>query len=294
MKKYIFSDLIMENAAIKNTSCGNIDPDEYSCEWKSGIEICKLNIKNGEASKRYSCAVGSYVTVYTDRLDRYDTFERDTISDIVADEIRALTQKNCAKRDINSLSVLIAGMGNREITPDALGARTVDLVRVTRHMQKFHPDYSNEVSTITAVACGVLGKTGIESFELLKGIIDQIHPQLLIAVDALAAKSSSRVASVIQISDTGISPGSGVGNKLTEINQKTVGIPVIALGIPTVVSAATLVADALNDAGIQVVDKKMRGVLENYREMFVSPKECDLIVKSSAELLARAIEKAFL
>ena len=296
MQKYIFSDLVMENATIENIRQKSICREEYNCEWKNGIEICRLNIENSVESKKYACAIGSYVTIYTDRLDRYDISEVDILSDIVADEIRSIVKRTCELQSQDNISVLIVGMGNRGITPDALGARTVELVRVTRHMQKLAPACNDQShsNVIAAMPCGVFGETGIESLELIKGVVRQISPQLLIAVDSLAAKSSTRLASVIQLSNVGIAPGAGVGNKRSEINQKTLGIPVIAIGIPTVISAATLVADTLCCAGIQNVDKKTRKALEKYADLFVAPKECDLIIDSSAELLARSVEKAFL
>ena len=146
---------------------------------------------------------------------------------------------------------------------------------------------------LSALAPGVLGQTGMEAADLIRGAVDAVHPDVVLAIDALAARSTERLASTFQLSDTGISPGSGIGNRRRAIDRASIGVPVISLGIPTVVDSATLIGDALRKAGIEDMDDRLRAVLENRRQFFVSPKESDLITAQTAILLTSAIEEAF-
>ena len=147
--------------------------------------------------------------------------------------------------------------------------------------------------SLSALSPGVLGQTGIETLELLRGTVRSVRPDVMVVVDALAARSCERLASTVQISDTGISPGSGVGNHRAAINRETVGIPVIVLGVPTVVNSSTLVYDALEQAGIHEISPPLRHVLENGKSFFVSPKESDVITEAVSGLLSSAINTAF-
>ena len=146
---------------------------------------------------------------------------------------------------------------------------------------------------LSAISPGVLGETGIETLELIRGAVRSVRPDLVIAVDALAARSCSRLATTVQISDSGIVPGSGIGNHRTAITMETLGVPVISVGVPTVVVSSTLVWDALREAGIDEVSSTLRAVLDNGKRFFVSPKESDLISDAVSELLAGAISEAF-
>ena len=191
--------------------------------------------------------------------------------------------------------VLVAGLGNAEITADAVGPQTVHRLTVTRHLHEYDREIFRLIGRcqLSALAPGVLGQTGMEALDLIRGAVRAVRPNVVLAVDALAARSTARLAATVQLSDTGIAPGSGIGNRRRAINQKSVGVPVISLGIPTVVDSATLVYDALQKAGIGEVDAPLREVLENQRHFFVSPKESDLITAQTAALLTEAIEQAF-
>ena len=192
-------------------------------------------------------------------------------------------------------SVLTVGLGNRDITADALGPKTVDGLLVTRHIKEYKPDIFEKIGQreMSALCPGVVGQTGIETFELIEGAVKRVCPDLVIVIDALAARSVDRLATTVQISDTGIAPGSGIGNKRRRIDRESLGVPVLAVGVPTVVDSATLVYDALGRAGIEETSEELERVLENSRSFFVSLKESDVAVSESARLLANAINYAF-
>ena len=158
--------------------------------------------------------------------------EMENIAQSLAKEIKQLVENKIQSKE----DILIVGLGNEEVTPDALGPNVVKNIEVTRHIIQYLPQYIDEnARPVSAIAPGVLGTTGIETVEIIKGVVDNVKPKLLIVIDALASRSIERISSTIQLSDTGIVPGAGVGNKRKEITQDSLGIPVIAIGIPTVV-----------------------------------------------------------
>ena len=200
------------------------------------------------------------------------------------------------------------GLGNIYVTPDALGPKVINEIEVTRHIMKYLPQYVEEgTRMVSAISPGVLGTTGIETLEIIKGIVDNIHPKLVIVIDALASRSIERISSTVQLSDTGIVPGAGVGNKRTEISQATLGIPVIAIGIPTVVETAVLVNDSL-DLFITKLQEEAKSndylnqlkEQDNYEQikeallpkdynLIVTPKEIDDLIENMSEVVAKGI-----
>ena len=202
--------------------------------------------------------------------------------------------------------MLVVGLGNEYVTPDSLGPKVTQDIEVTRHVIKYMPEYVEEgTRPISAIAPGVLGTTGIETLEILEGIVNNVKPKLLIVIDALASRSIERISSTIQLSDTGIVPGAGVGNTRKELSQNTLGIPVIALGIPTVVENAVLVNEAL-DLFISKLQDEGRSndylnelqQKDNYEEikealnpgdynMIVTPKEIDELIENMTDIVAR-------
>ena len=207
--------------------------------------------------------------------------------------------------------ILVVGLGNIYVTPDALGPKVINEIDVTRHLINYLPQYVEEgTRMVSAIAPGVLGTTGIETVEILKGIVENIKPKLLIVIDALASRSIERISSTVQLSDTGIVPGAGVGNTRSEISKNTLGIPVIAIGIPTVVETAVLVNDCL-DVFIQKLqdEAKSNDYLnklkeeDNYEEikeallpkeynLIVTPKEIDDLIENMKDVVARGINFA--
>lgn len=228
-------------------------------------------------------------------------------ADVVKDELKKIISMHCQPHD----EILVVGLGNQFVTPDALGPKVVSEIEVTRHFLKYTPQYVIEgTRSVCAVAPGVLGTTGIETSEIIKGIVNNVKPKMLIVIDSLASKSIERVSSTVQISDTGIVPGGGVGNAQAELSVKTIGIPVIAVGVPMVVESAVLVNDCLdifigklqseaksNDYLNELKDK------DNYEEikeslnpsgynMIVTPKEIDELIEKMKEVIAKGINYA--
>ena len=181
--------------------------------------------------------------------------------------------------------VLVVGLGNRAITPDAVGPKTADHTMVTRHLVEREPQHFGMFRPVAALAAGVLGTTGVESGELVHAVVERIHPACVIAVDALAARSVRRLCRTIQIASSGITPGSGVGNARKALNQETLGVPVVALGVPTVVDAATLAADL---AGDQLPE----GALDGAPSLIVTPKDIDTHVSDVAKVIGYGINLA--
>ncbi|WP_339178049.1 GPR endopeptidase [Oceanobacillus sp. FSL W7-1293] len=187
---------------------------------------------------------GNYVTIHTDGVKKQDTEKQHQAAKILAKELEELMRK----QDLpDQASCLIVGLGNWNVTPDALGPMTVEKVLVTSHLFRLQPESVAEgYSEVAAITPGVMGVTGIETSDVIFGIIEKYQPDFVIAIDALASRSISRVNETIQLSDTGIHPGSGVGNKRKEISRQTLGIPVIAIGVPTVVDAVTITSDTID------------------------------------------------
>lgn len=238
--------------------------DGVKVEENDNVTTVTVFNENGAAA--LGKGIGKYITYCTDTaLDDSQIFDGrlDELSKILF----SLLPKNIK-------SVLVAGLGNTDITADALGPKTVNYVLATRHIIN---DYNNDNSyfsdffNVSSISTGVLGDTGIESAEIIKGVVNQIKPDCVIAVDALAASSSSRLGNTVQLSDVGISPGSGVGNHRYEISESTLGVPVVSIGIPTVVS--TSVIRGKNDNGA----------------MFVTPREIDRIIEHGAKLIAMTV-----
>lgn len=260
-----------------------------------GCRILRVQIKTPEAAARIGKPQGRYVTVECGNIRLLDEVELERVTCALSVEIREMAERCAGRRVGSGFSVLVAGLGNDEITPDAIGPETVRRLSVTRHLRRFDTALFSTLGLceIAAITPGVLGQTGLETVELVRGAARAASPDVVIAVDALAARSVERLAATVQLSDTGIHPGSGIGNARRALNAETLGVPVMALGVPTVVESATLVFDALTEAGLADCGDKFRKRLETGRDFFVAPKEIDLLTRAAAVLLAGAIEKAF-
>ncbi|WP_152656305.1 GPR endopeptidase [Oceanobacillus sp. CFH 90083] len=187
---------------------------------------------------------GNYVTIHTDGVKKQDTEKQHQAAKVLAKELEELIKKQNLPA---KASCLVVGLGNWNVTPDALGPMTVEKVMVTSHLFRLQPESVAEgYSEVAAITPGVMGVTGIETSDVIFGIVEKYQPDMVIAIDALASRSISRVNETIQLSDTGIHPGSGVGNKRKEISKQTLGVPVIAIGVPTVVDAVTITSDTID------------------------------------------------
>ncbi len=238
----IHTDLAVESKELYGQGTNKeIEGVSVEVEEKKDYSVTRVEVLNQEGMEMMRKPMGRYITIDVPNLDKTDQDLKDEISKALAKEILAL--------DLNKANskILIIGLGNWNITPDALGPKVVERILVTRHyFLNYKKDMDETMANVAAMSPGVMGMTGIETIDIVKGIVEKIKPDLLIAVDALASRRMNRISTTIQLSDTGISPGSGVGNKRTALNKESLGIPVISLGIPTVVNAATIVSDTLD------------------------------------------------
>ena len=196
------------------------------------IKVTRVKITNEEGEKAIGKKKGNYITIDINKINLSTDEELEQISNVFSEELRKVVETHVSKQD----EMLVVGLGNLYSTPDALGSKVVKDIEVTRHIKKYLPQYIDENErAISAISPGVLGTTGIETAEIIKGIVQNVKPKILLAIDSLASKSIERISSSIQISDTGIVPGAGVGNTRQELTKETIGIPVVAIGVPTVV-----------------------------------------------------------
>ena len=271
------------------------------------IKVERVKITNQKGEQAIGKPVGNYITIDVKKLKIATEEEIQKASEVVTNELKNLIDKHIQKQE----EILVVGLGNIYVTPDSLGPKVINEIDVTRHLINYLPQYVEEgTRPVSAVAPGVLGTTGIETKEILKGIVDNTKPKLIIVIDALASRSIDRISSTIQISDTGIVPGAGVGNTRKEISQATLGIPVIALGIPTVVELATLVSDGI-DIFINRLQEKAESndylnrlqqddKYEEVKEalnvgeynMIVTPKEIDDLIENMKDVVTRGINFA--
>lgn len=262
---------------------------------QNGVAISEMRIEEEAAAKRLGRPMGCYVTLARQGLWKLSGEDYTATRNCLADRLRRMAIEMVGRPPDAGMVVLIAGLGNRDMTADAIGPMTVGKLVVTGHLREREPKAYAAIGccALSAVSPGVLGQTGIETAELVRGAAEAAGAELVIAVDALAARACERLATTIQLCDRGIEPGAGVGNHRQAICRETVGVPVLGLGVPTVVDSSTLVCDALGKAGIGEISDSLRAVLENGRSFFVSPKESDLITAGLTTLLADAIEEAF-
>ena len=276
-------------------------------EIDKNIKVSRVYVLNENGEQAIGKPKGTYITIDVKNLKIAGEDEIQKTSEVVTNELKNMIDQHTQKQG----EILVVGLGNIYVTPDALGPKVINEIDVTRHIIKYLPQYVEEgTRSVSAISPGVLGTTGIETVEILKGIVDNVKPKLLIVIDALASRSIDRISSTIQISDTGIVPGAGVENAREEISKKTLGIPVIALGIPTVVELATLVSDGI-DIFIDRLQEKAESneylnklqANDKYEEvkealnvgeynMIVTPKEIDELIENMKDIVARGINFA--
>ena len=261
--------------------------------WRYG-QLQTLQICHEEAARRLGRPLGEYITVSCDAIWRLETPKLAELERVVARVLTRLLQAETGKPPSGDMSVLVVGLGNAEITADALGPQSVRKLLITRPLREQESDVFLRMGccAVSALAPGVSGQTGMEVAEIIRGVMQRCKPDAVITVDALAARSCDRLASTVQLSNTGISPGSGIGNERCELNRQSLEVPVIAIGVPTVVDSSTLVYDALHEAQIVEIDTQLRQILDNGRRFYVAPKEIDMITARASQLLAHAINLA--
>lgn len=266
------------------------------------VKITRVRITTEAGARALGKKEGLYVTLEAHGLRHKNAELEKSLVYLLAEELTHMIPRDG--------TVLVVGLGNRSSTPDALGPRTMEEIFVTRHMRGFlSPDIARDVRCVCSLAPGVLGVTGIETAEILQGVVEHVRPSVVIVVDALASSSSERIATTIQLSDAGIHPGSGVGNRRFGIDRESMGVPVIALGVPTVIYASTIGLDILHGLertgqiacrfarGERVTEERRRAILRNnmpqeLSQLMVTPRDIDRLIADMARIIGRAINKA--
>ena len=251
---------------------------------REGYQVTTVDILDEQGASSLGKPVGSYVTVQLDALARREEDAFGRAARAIAAELNGLLKLP------EEATCLVVGLGNRAITPDAIGPGVADHTMVTRHLVEQAPEHFGSFRPVAALAAGVLGTTGVESGELVKAVAEKIRPGSIIAVDALASRSMDRVCTTVQLANTGIVPGSGVGNHRAALNRETLGVPVIAVGVPTVVDAGTLAADILAEAGQEGLDPEaLAGAGEG---LMVTPRDIDQRVADLVKVIGYGINLA--
>lgn len=271
-------DLRTDLALEKRELLGREEPEGVESEEsdQGGVKFTKIRVINEKGCEALGKPIGTYITAEIPELMKNPVTDEDMI-EAVAAQLRSLLPKDG--------SILAVGLGNTRITPDAVGPKSVSMVLATRHIGKELSDEIGlgELRSVAGFVPGVLGRTGLEAAESVKGLVGAVSPSAIIVVDALAARKLSRLGTTIQISDIGIIPGSGVGNARKEITERSVGVPVISVGIPTVVDVGTLVAD-LTGSNSEIPSEN--------RDMIITPREIDIVIERASELIGMSINKA--
>lgn len=317
LQKYnVRTDLAVEAKELAEAAHGGPIPGlQEEVEEENGIKVTRLDVTNEMASNRIGRVQGHYVTLEVPGLRGQDTDLQDQVTKVFAKEFGGFLKKIAVPKNAK---VLIVGLGNWNVTPDSLGPLVVENILVTRHFFELAPDQVNPgYRDVSAIAPGVLGITGIESSEIVQGIVDRTKPDAIIAIDALASKSLERVNTTIQIADIGIHPGSGIGNKRRGLTKDILGVPCIAIGVPTVCYASTIVGSVIDmmknhftqgNGGAQQT-KQIMGMLPDLNEherlslvrevlqplghdVVVTPKEIDEFIEDIANILASGLNAA--
>ncbi len=305
------TDLAVEarNMAVERTG-GEIEGVAVEEEEEGNVKVTRIEVMNQAAAQKIGKAPGDYITIESDALRAADKPTQEYLSAVLSDElVELINYTKFNKSSEQEPSILVIGLGNWNATPDALGPEVVHHILVTRHLYDSSPaNVQQGMRPVCALAPGVLGLTGIETAEIIRGVVDRVHPDLILAIDSLAAKESSRLASTIQISNTGIYPGSGLGKNRIGITQQDMGVPVIAMGIPTVINSVNIVNDTIkalertpnmpsnlkstleqNNNYQQVI----QGILQPYMgDLIVSPKGIDQLIRDTSKIIAGGINVA--
>lgn len=263
-----------------------------------GITVSTVEIINEEGKNVFNKEIGKYITVESHALCNGDKAGEEKTSEILAEKIRSLLTPEKLKQ-----GVLVVGLGNRNVTADSLGPGVCDKLFITRHLHAYVPDILDDrINKTSAVAPGVLGITGIETLEIVRGVADNISPGAIVAIDSLASNNVGRIRTTFQLCDTGIAPGSGIGNKRNALNEQELGVKVLGLGVPLVVFASTIAEDLINNTleseginkditpGLQTLIEKVSE--SEGAEMIVTPKDIDTVVEGCSRIIANALNIA--
>ena len=285
------TDLAMESFGASGKS---EMPGVRVSQWETGgVQLTEVVISDAGSAEELGKACGKYLTLESALLRERDPETRMAMAALLGEELARLLPED------ESAPVLVVGLGNRFITPDSLGALTVDRTLVTRHMTG-SDFFRSDLRSVCAVAPGVLGVTGVETLEMVRSLTESVRPGAVICIDSLSARSSARIGSTLQLTDTGIQPGAGVGNLRQALSAETLGVPVVAVGMPTVIYAATLARDAFealsdpdapqDEAALDAMEREL--LSEDVGEMIVTPREIDALVVDAAGVIASGLNRA--
>jgi spore protease len=293
----------------KQENRGDIPGVEVKVDSMGDVTVNRVKVVEDVGARIIGKPKGNYITIEVPKLKDNDKDLHDEVGRILAEEVSRIVELD------DQSVILVVGLGNWNVTPDALGPRVVEHLLVTRHIKEYVPDQIDEgIRSVCAVAPGVLGITGIETSEIIRGIVDRVKPNLVIAIDALASRKMERVSTTIQLADTGINPGSGVGNNRKELSRESMGVPVIAIGVPTVVDAATMANDTIDLVMDSLISESPTGGefynmlkamdrTEKYKlisevispyigNLMVTPKEIDRLIDDVAVVIANGLNLA--
>lgn len=271
------TDLAVEQREMTAKHSANVAVRQYA---RQNANVTEIEILNDEGAQELGKPKGKYITM------EIPAFSHD--SELLDGRLTAMTESIRTLLPETDGPVLVAGLGNEDVTPDALGPRTAHGIFATRHIDRALASELGfgELRDVCAITFGVLGQTGMETAETIRGIVNTIHPAAVITVDALAARSLQRLGKTVQLTDTGITPGSGVGNSRARLDKETLGVPVIAIGVPTVVDAVTLVRDFTSE------HKMAKEKEDEAKAMMVCPREIDVTIRRAARFLALSLNCA--
>lgn len=312
MQGSIRTDLALEAREYyseQNESENEIDGVEVEEYIDKQVIITHVKVLDENGEKILGKPKGSYITLEFADFVYYDADAKEDVSQTLAKELSKIIKIN------EKSTVLVVGLGNWNITPDALGPQVTSKLMVTRHLKEYVPDSIDEgIIPVSAIAPGVLGLTGVETSEIVKGVVDRVKPNVVVCIDALASRKTQRVNRTIQIGNTGIAPGAGIGNNRMALNEESLGVPVIAIGVPTVVDAATLaddtielvIEDLMKEAktgsefynSLSSLDRDEKYLLikqvlgEKMATMVVTPKDIDMVIESLSKIIANGINIA--
>ena len=294
----IHTDLALEDKErfeSDNVEVSGVSVEEFYDEERE-IRVTEVKILTENGAKTMRKPIGTYITMEMANLVLPDEEYHQQVAEELAKYVG-----NILEIDKSDYTALVVGLGNRDVTPDALGPHTVECLNVTRHIVREYGKYAmgeEEAHMVSAIAPGVMAQTGMETYEIIKGIVEMISPDVVFVVDALAARNTKRLNRTIQIADTGIHPGSGVGNHRNEISKDTLGVPVIAIGVPTVVDAATIVRDTMENLVASLDDDNKYEMIQDLIAphlygMFVTPKDIDESIDRIGATIAAGLNILF-
>ena len=253
----------------------------------NGVKVTRIEITNESGARRMEKPVGNYITIEAEGIIEETEGIKEKVENVLAEELSRLIRFHYY------LNVLVAGLGNSAVTPDSLGPQTASRIRVTNHLfEMFGADGDDEMARVSCIAPGVTAVTGMETAELVKKTAELVEPEVIIVIDSLAARDIKRLSTTIQITDTGISPGAGMGNRRTGINSETSGAKVVAIGVPTVIDVTTVIRDALaGGPGSPGTEETEAYIKEHEAQMIVTSTDIDTIIKDFSDIISNGINK---